>query len=171
MGKTLSLWITQKSPENSSKSKNIVRCHSWPKYEKGMISDDMFSSKSNKILESISEDVSFENNWLENHFKLGKYISLKTNSIVREGIRNDGYEEKYVIKMIKQSVLADKPFFTKLNLARFKIQDHQNFANILKIYKDNEYVYVITEFVEGVTLIQYINSMKRGKFIIVPVYC
>ena len=48
----------------------------------------------------------------------------------------------------------------RLEIGILKLCHHLNILRILDNFEDNDYIYIVTEFIEGGTLYKYINENK-----------
>ena len=85
------------------------------------------------------------------------YESSATKTVL---IRNRQTDEFYILKMIcKGSNLAFPNYFSEAEL--LKRLEHPAIPSLIDMYEDEEYVYLVEEYISGESLRQYLQDHQR----------
>lgn len=98
-----------------------------------------------KKLNNASHVISFEDEYI-----LGKEIGSGAFSKVYTCTKSTNKEKDYAVKIIDKSKLNDvEKYSVKSEIAILKLVNHPNIINIKYNYESKNYVYIVTEYVQG----------------------
>lgn len=103
----------------------------------------------------------FEDKSISKFFKMGKIISVSDHWIVREGYHINFPDEKVAIKIIDWWNIRKDEQSTFERIQALELSNHPNITNLLKIFMDDKHLYIVTEYVKGIKLEDYI--VKKGE--------
>jgi hypothetical protein len=113
------------------------------------------------IPDSLSKMSEFEEKSISKFFKMGKILSVSDHWIVREGYHVNFPDEKVAIKIIDWWNIRKDEQSTFERIQALELSNHPNITNLLKIFMDDDHLYIVTEYVKGIKLEDYI--IKKGE--------
>lgn len=121
----------------------------------GPCSEGWYRSTRSTVAESLTGMLEIEDDPIREHYTFGKIVSFDDHYIIREGFSKDFPQEKVLIKWIEWSEIEKDHQAIASQLQILKEADNSIFyANI----EDSEYMYIVTEYADGMELSDYITE-------------
>ena len=169
--KNLNQSYKNRSEENEDKNKNILP----KKIKTSKIHNNntllmMNNTFDNQINHPLNNSMTINNNVnkcftgkIENYI-LGKELGKGSFAIVRLGI-NKINKKKYAIKIYSKISLFDnqKKTIIKNEISILKKLNHENIMKMYEIIDTPNNLYLILEYINGISLLQYIKNMSDHK--------
>ena len=160
-----------RNEENEEKGKTIIKYKrtTTAKNQNNTFSDKSFDSQNN-LNNHLNNSTQLNNNInkllnrkIENYI-LGKELGKGTYAIVRLGI-NKLTKKKYAIKIYTKLSLFDiqKKNTVKNEISILKNLDNENIMKMYEVIDTPKNLYLILEYINGISLLQYIKQKKEQK--------
>ncbi|CAI2374254.1 unnamed protein product [Moneuplotes crassus] len=130
---------------------------------------NIYDKKESLSTSSISDDTDLSNfaerfnirrDPINKSYKLGKIIGLSFSTIIREGFDLSNTDRKVFIRSLEwESINSEAEDYMDVLRRQQKI-DHPNICGVEEYFRDEDYLYIVTEFSEGIYLKDFIFENK-----------
>lgn len=97
------------------------------------------------------------------YYTLGKILGSGKYGVVRKGISTKNPDFKVAVKVIDISKLASQFHSLIQEILTLKKIDHPNIVTIYEMFKDDERLYLVMEYVEGQELFDFVSERFKLK--------
>lgn len=135
--------------------------HTLPKNEASSTPSQVLHTKEDLKIEA-SLFVGHRNGLVLENYKIGQKIGSGAFGCVRVGVHNLTGQKRAIKTIHKDSISEDMTerakFFSEVDI--LKRTDHPNIVKLYEFYEDDKYYHLVTEFVQGGELFDYIIKNK-----------
>jgi len=110
------------------------------------------------ILREITGDLGITEEPISNYYSLGKILGSGKYGVVRQGISLKNPNFKCAIKVIDMNKLSSQLHSLIQEILTLKKVDHPNIVSISEMFKDEDKLYLVMEYVEGQELFDFVTE-------------
>lgn len=100
---------------------------------------------------------------INDHYELGKILGSGKYGVVRKGVKKNNPDFRVAVKVIDVSKLNSQFHSLIQEILTLKKMDHPNIVKIYEMYKDDETLYLVMEYVEGEELFDFVADRFKLK--------
>ncbi|CAI2362808.1 unnamed protein product [Moneuplotes crassus] len=115
------------------------------------------------LLRDALEELDLTEEPINEHYELGKILGSGKYGVVRKGVAKNNPDFRVAVKVIDVSKLNSQFHSLIQEILTLKKADHPNIVKIHEMYRDDETLYLVMEYVDGEELFDFIADRFKLK--------
>lgn len=126
-----------------------------------MLKGKIMNGSSRNFSDNLAKTLEIPDDSIYDHYKFGKVVGLGQYGTVKEAVSIEDPTQKVAVKILDLKGIAKTFKSIWCEVSSLKQANHPNIIKLFQVFKDDEKLYLVFEYVEGLDLSDYIMERRR----------